>query len=121
MAEMHRASPYHLFGTYCEMESAMQAFEKCECRNCCSSESSSGTRMLLILCFVFVCSGWMWPVPQVALAAGGAGWWESTADIVWVAYTPPSGNPNEGIEATAEAIRGDLRSCSGRTTISILL
>lgn len=30
------------------------------------------------------------------------------SQIVWVAYSPPSANPNEGIEATPEAIREDL-------------
>ena len=26
----------------------------------------------------------------------------------WVTYTPPSGNPNQGVEANVDAIRGDL-------------
>jgi exo-beta-1,3-glucanase (GH17 family) len=35
-------------------------------------------------------------------------WQAMLVDFRWVAYTPPSGNPNEGVEATEDAIRGDL-------------
>jgi exo-beta-1,3-glucanase (GH17 family) len=35
-------------------------------------------------------------------------WVKKVSAIVWVAYTPPSGDPNKGIEATADAIREDL-------------
>ncbi len=35
-------------------------------------------------------------------------WQERLTNLRWVAYTPPSGNPNQRIEATPEAIRGDL-------------
>ena len=37
-----------------------------------------------------------------------ATWETQMARIVWVAYSPPSANPNEGLEATPEAIRADL-------------
>jgi exo-beta-1,3-glucanase (GH17 family) len=36
------------------------------------------------------------------------GWEDSVSQIVWVAYTPPSADPNKGIEAKPEAIRADL-------------
>lgn len=35
-------------------------------------------------------------------------WQERLTDIRWVAYTPPSGNPNRRIEATPDAIQEDL-------------
>lgn len=37
-----------------------------------------------------------------------SGWEEEMARIVWVAYSPPSADPNEDIEATPGAIREDL-------------
>lgn len=40
--------------------------------------------------------------------ASSSPWENKVSEIVWVAYTPPSGNPNRGIEATSEAIRQDL-------------
>lgn len=35
-------------------------------------------------------------------------WEEKVSGIVWVAYSPPSADPNQDIEASAEAIREDL-------------
>src|SRR6266498_5828725 len=36
------------------------------------------------------------------------GWIEKVSDIVWVAYSPPSSNPNIGLEATPDQIIADL-------------
>ena len=35
-------------------------------------------------------------------------WEKKVSGIVWVAYAPTSANPSAGVEATSEAIRGDL-------------
>ena len=35
-------------------------------------------------------------------------WRQRVSDIVWVGYSPPSADPNRGIQAGREAIRGDL-------------
>jgi exo-beta-1,3-glucanase (GH17 family) len=35
-------------------------------------------------------------------------WIERVTRIVWIAYSPPSSDPNRGIEATSDAIRDDL-------------
>ncbi|MBA7692960.1 hypothetical protein ES703_101535 [subsurface metagenome] len=57
-----------------------------------------------IVFVLIVCYG----VSMTASAQGGKEWERTVSDILWVAYTPPSGNPNQRIEATPEAIRGDL-------------
>ena len=43
-------------------------------------------------------------------AATSVAWHKDVEEIAWVAYTPPSGNPNQGIEATPDAIRRDLET-----------
>lgn len=37
-----------------------------------------------------------------------ADWIEKVSNITWVAYSPPSGNPNTGLEATIDTIKEDL-------------
>ncbi len=60
-----------------------------------------------------VCAGLVWLLaycgaPMMVCAQGSVEWKEAVSETVWAAYTPPSGNPNAGIEATAVAIQEDL-------------
>lgn len=46
--------------------------------------------------------------PTPTATALPADWITKVSSIVWVAYSPPSANPNIGLEATSDAIRQDL-------------
>ena len=48
------------------------------------------------------------PTPTATQAAVSAEWEEQVSRIVWAAYSPPTADPEEGIEATTEAIGQDL-------------
>ncbi|MCX5645050.1 MAG: hypothetical protein NTZ17_10265 [Phycisphaerae bacterium] len=62
----------------------------------------------------------LYTVPAVLMLAAGAcsyaadatgnlqAWQEKIVNAVWVAYSPPSANPQKGMEATVDAIRQDL-------------
>ncbi len=56
---------------------------------------------------VFVSSISVLSLLEVCGASSNA-WEKRISEVIWVAYTPPSGNPNRGVEATPEAIRQDL-------------
>lgn len=64
-----------------------------------------GFNLVYVALFWFgVCHG----APITGSAQASKEWETRVSEIVWVAYTPPSGDPNQKIEATLEAIRGDL-------------
>jgi len=46
--------------------------------------------------------------PTATQAAVSAEWKEKVSRIVWVAYSPPTADPDRGVEATPEAIHEDL-------------
>jgi exo-beta-1,3-glucanase (GH17 family) len=48
------------------------------------------------------------PPPTQAAAGLPAGWEEQVSSLHWVAYSPPSADPNRGVEASAEEVRADL-------------
>ena len=48
------------------------------------------------------------PPPTATQVAVSAEWIERVSRIVWVAYSPPTADPDRGIEATPEAIGEDL-------------
>lgn len=57
------------------------------------------------LCFLVVS---MLPLFTNSMYAAGDAWRPKVAKIRWVDYSPPSADPNRGVEATPEAIRKDL-------------
>lgn len=48
------------------------------------------------------------PSPTVTEVVLSEKWIEGVSQIVWVAYSPPSADPNQGTEATPKAINEDL-------------
>jgi hypothetical protein len=46
------------------------------------------------------------PIPTWPLISGE--WKEKISNIIWVAYSPPTSDPNKGIEATPDAISKEL-------------
>jgi len=75
-----------------------------ECRHyaCCLISASNIVLWMMLCC----------AMEMRASAQDGREWQKTVSGIAWVAYTPPSGNPNQRIEPTQQAIKDDLKILS---------
>ncbi len=70
-------------------------------------------RLLTMICLtavtvVFMASCASTEEPTTGASQQLTAWREKVSSIIWVAYSPPSANPDKGIEASCESIREDL-------------
>jgi len=73
-----------------------------------ASEATPIRRLAVALGHLLLGLAFLWIVLEPTRAESNDTWQETASQVVWVAYSPPSANPNRGIEATPEAIREDL-------------
>ncbi len=73
-------------------------------------EHGRGRATLLVIVTVASLTSLSLEVTRRSCRADSGQWETAVSAIQWVAYTPPSGNPDRGVEATPEAIRLDLET-----------